>query len=579
MFSEKQVVEDISLLKRFWKERNTRFQEWYEFLTLVDLLKTTGMESVVSNEPQTFYNMAHYLLTKGELSHTTPIASETALELDRKAKINRACDYMWSKIDRNRKLQGSQAFVDELGFYLLTLGWYSMIRSFDAETGDLIVKLWSPMETYPRYSNGSFEGCVHSYSCDILEAKNKAEYSGWNYSPRNTVGSVWIDDYYTYEDGLLWNMILIDGKAVTPWVDRPEMSLLVSPVGGFPDKGSLVRSGKDWRRLVGRGIFEVNEPVSIAFNKWKTVVAQILKDTALPVTLEFSATPQATPEQLRERGGLFHYGQGENGLKRLEPAQVPPELQNQLLELRREMQKGSFNDAVYGMIEGQSGYSLSYLASSSANQILYPYMDAKHFVIGENDKFWLDSLKDRKKVYQVKGKFVESLKTEEIPDDISITVESRVATPKDWLERGTIAGMLKGHLDEASIITEIFGMNDPQAIQRRKAIDDMLQHPMSKMVELIAGYQVHADYLDQRGDTRQANLFRKAAASLESQLGVPPAGSANPVDASRVQSQVAAGTAPEKARSPSNVMPPEAQGFTPQEMRRSIGRGTLKAVR
>ena len=60
---------DIATLKRFWYQRNRQFKEWYELLILIDKLASKGMESYVSNEPQTFYNMAHYLLTKGELSH------------------------------------------------------------------------------------------------------------------------------------------------------------------------------------------------------------------------------------------------------------------------------------------------------------------------------------------------------------------------------------------------------------------------------------------------------------------------------------------------------------------------------
>jgi hypothetical protein len=582
MLDDRKTVEDISTMKSYWEARNTRFKEWYEFLTLVDMLKTNGMESVVSNEPQTFYNMAHYLLTKGTISHTTPIEAESALELDRRAKINRACEYMWTTIDRERRIQGSQPFIDELSFYLLTLGWYSVVESFDDATGEMDVCIWSPIEVFPKYLGGKFASCTHSYTEDIEAVRNKAEYNGWNFESHVKVGTVTIDDHFVYEDNTLWNKIYIDSKPVTGWIDRPDMRLLVAPVGGFPDKGSLSKSGftgTDWRRLAGRGIFEVNEPVTKAFNKWKTIMAQILRDTAQPVTQEFSATPQATVEQLRQRGALFHYGQGEGGLKRLEAPVIPIELQAQLAELRREMQKGSFNDAVFGMMDGQGGYALSLIASSSANQILYPYMDAKHFVLGESDKFWLDNLKRIGKTFSIKGKFVEKLEPKDIPDDITMEVESNVATPKDWLERGTISGLLKDHLDEATIITDILGMSDPQSIKRRRSLDRMLEHPMSQNVEMIAGYQVHADYLELNGDFRQANLFRKAAMALESQMGTPPAGSASPVDASRVAQQVEQGTAPTRPPVNSQVMPPEGTGgFTPAQLRKSIGRGTVRKV-
>jgi len=451
MLTEKQVTDDITNLKGNWRQRNQKFHDWYDTLTLIDKLKTTGMESYVSNEPETFYNMAHYLLTKGEISHTTPVETESALELDRKARVHRGCQYMWKEIDRDRQLAGGQSFIDELAFYLLVLGWYSTVMEFKKDEGRIHTQIWNPYDTYPKYSSNRMVACVHSYELSIEEAKAKAEENGWNYETRTNFGKVVLDDYFVYGDGVLQNMILIGSKDVTGWVSRPEMKLLVAPVGGFPDKGSLTGSGKDWRKLSGRGIFEVNTGVNTSINKWKSQISQILRDTSNPLTQEFSATPQATPEQLRERAGLFHYAPGEQGLVRVPPPAIPIEVQANLLELRRENQKGSFNDAVYGMVEGQPGYALSLLASSSANQILYPYMDGKHFVISECDKFWLSSLKSSNRTFQIKGKFIEKLKPVDIPENVSIEVESTVATPKDWLERGTIANMLKDHLDEATI--------------------------------------------------------------------------------------------------------------------------------
>jgi hypothetical protein len=574
--TEKQVTTDIMNLRRFWKQRNDKFKEWYEILTLIDLLKTSGMESYVSNEPETFYNMSHYLLTKGEISHTTPIESESAIELDRRARVHRGCQHMWKLIDHERQLGGGQPFVDELGFYLLVLGWYGTVISFNKDSGQVQAQLWNPHDAYPKYVGGRIVACSHSYDLSGEEAIAKAEANNWNYTPRGAIpAKVTLDDYFIYQDGVLHNMILIDAHDVTGWVDRPEMKLLVAPVGGFPDRGSLTRKGGDWRKLLGRGIFEVNAGVTLSFNKWKSQVSQILRDTSNPITQEFSASPQATPEQLRERGALFHYAVGEGGLLRVPPPAIPIEIQANLLELRREMQKGSFNDAVYGMVEGQPGYALSLLASSSANQILYPYMDGKHFVISECDKFWLSNLKTSKKVFDIKGKFIEKLKPTDIPEDVTIEVESTVATPKDWLERGTIANMLKDQLDDATIITEIFGMNDPQAIKRRKSLDRMLEHPMSQMVEMIAGYYAHADYLEHRGDARQAALFRRAAEALEGQLGVPPAGAGKPAEAAGVEAAREAGTPAEKPRVSPAIAPPETRGFTPAQLRQSIGKGSL----
>lgn len=581
MPTEQEVVTDINALKRFWYSRNIKFQEWYEYLLLTDQLAAKGMESYVSNEPQTFYNMAHYLLTKGELSHLAPISSESATELDRRARVHRGCQYLWQKTDIKRKEGGDQSFVDELAFSLLVLGWYSAVIAYDEKTGLLRSQLWSPAETFPRYSNGRMSACVHSYTLTEAEAIMKAEENNWNYTGKGTYsGNVKLDDYFLKnKDGSLFNQILIDDQIVTPMVARPEMKLLVAPVGGFPNKGSLYKKGGDWKRLVGRGIFEVNESVETHFNKQKTMLAQILRDTAQPITQEFSANPQATPEQLRERGALFHYGIGEAGLNRLPPPVLPMEMQANLMELRREKQKGSFNDAVYGMVEGQPGYALSLLATSSANQILYPYMDAKHFVISECDKFWLSNVRSASKSFTIKGHFIEELETKDIPEDVTVIVNSDVATPKDWMERATIANMLEKHLDEDTIITEILKMADPQGIKRRKKIDKALQHPWAEAIEMIHGFRVQAKYLDHMGDHEQAALFNKMADAAEKKLGIPPEGQGNPIDMPEIQAARKEGVPEEKTPVASSTMPPEERSaWTPQQLRGMVGKGKIETV-
>lgn len=316
------------------------------------------------------------------------------------------------------------------------------------------------------------------------------------------------------------------------------------------------------------------------FNKWKSMVTQILRDTAQPLTQEMSATPKATPEQLRERGALFHYAPGEGGIQRVPPPAIPIEIQANLLELRREYQKGSFNDAVYGMVEGrQAGYALSLLASSSANQILYPYMDAKHFVISEADKFWLTKHKASGRVFEVKGAFLEKLQPTDIPKDVVIRVESSVATPRDLMEQGTIANMMDKHYDRASILSKVYEENDPQGIIRKRRLQQVLDHPMSLNIEMIAAWRVHAKYLERRGDPEQAVLFRRAAIALESQIGAPEPGQGKPVEASRIEAERKVGAPEERARIAPEVASPESvRGFTPAELRRTIGRGTIRRV-
>ena len=573
----------VSNLKSYWNPRNQKFTEWYNFLTLVDTLYTRGMETYVSNEPQTFYNMAHYLLTKGDISHIMPVSSEVPIELDRRAKVNRACQYMWEMIDKARQGGGEKTFIGDFGFYVLVTGWYGACAFFDKDTGTIIPQIWNPANVYPLYQGGKLATCVHSYPLTEDEAAVKAELNNWAYTPRglSTAGlyeNVILDNIFRYDtEGNLWNIVFIDGRPVTPWEKRDNMIVRVGATAGFSDKGALNSRNVSWKKLYGRSIFEVNVGVSTAFNKWKSIMSQVLRENARPITQEFSSSPQASPEQIRE-GAHFHYNVGEAGFQRVPPASLPIELTTNLQEIRREMQKGSFSDAVYGMVDQQPGYAVSIMATSSANQILYPYMEAKHYLLSEIDSFWLKNLKTTRRTFEIRGDFSEKLQPKDIPDNVLIRVTSDVATPKDWMERGTIYNLLKDALDEDTLMTEILHIKDPQGVKRRMKLDKAMQHPMTQQLELISAYENHAKYLESRGDKISAERFRKAAAALEGQMGVPPPGSASPAQYNDVKAKQEAAAPESKPRVSPGVSPPEARsGFTPQQLREQIGSGTLRS--
>lgn len=582
---EKAIKNDITTLKSAWGRRNTKMKEWYKALKLTDTLYTKNMESYTDNHPRTFFNAAHYLLTMGEISHDIPIASDAAMELDKKAKVNRACQYMWRKVDERRLIGGSPSFVHSVGFDMLVLGWYAAVFTFNDQTGLLDTALWSPADTYPRYEDNKLTAVVFEYKMGEDALEKKAQEYGWNWKKQSTIGGsgkATVQNYFSLEDfeeGSFANMVLINDKPVTGVELRDNIRILVAPVGGFPDRGSIDPSSQvDWTQLIGQSIFESNMLVNLAGNKWMSFLMQILRDTAQAKYQEFSGTPQANPEQVRKRGAVFHYAPGEAGLQPVPQNPIPLELSNILTLLDKEKQKGSFSDVVFGMAEkGMPGYVLSQLATTSANQVLFPYMASKHFLISEGDKFWLKKLKESHKTFEVKGRVIEELTADEIPEDADVQVNSDVATPKDWLERATIANMTEKHLDSDTILTEIFKMSDTQSIKRRRIVDDMRAHPMTKNIELITAYETHAQYLQSRGDYRGANRFMMAAKALESQFVAPATtapGQPNPTQTNRVLAEREAGAPERVERVNPTVSPPEGQrGFSPAQIRNLIGVG------
>ena len=578
-----EIITDIAELKRAWTKRDGKFKDWYDLLVLTDTLKTENMETVALNDPRTFFNMALFLLTAGEVQHRSSIRGETPAELELQSKLQRVCQFVWREIDRERQHGGSAPFGHDLGFYLLLLGWYSLAAVIDEETKILKPVIWSPAEVYPRFEDGRMSACLHEYKTSVSAAKRKAQQKGWNYDPRTTQGAVLIDDYFFYdENGKLQNHVLVDGTDVTGEIYRPpdEFVLLVAPVGGFTDTGSLSR-GATWQEYYGQGILETNRTMIEAMNKWVSMLMQNLRDTIQQKYQEFAVSQKAKPEDMRRYGTVLHYTPNEGGIKAIETLPPPVETRAILMDLDKRNQKGGFNDAVYGMVDkGTAGYALSALASSSANQVLNPYMRAKDFIIEQLDRFQLQAIKKTSKPFLVKGRVNEELSPKDIPDDVSMEVSSELATPKDLMERATIANMMKSHLDEETVLSEVYKITDTSSIKRRKNLDDFNNHPVTKQLKLISSYEAYAELLAKLGDRRQAERFKKAAMALELQMGVPPPGSAKPMEAAGAEAARAAAAPEEKARVPAGVSPPEARAaWTPQELRGMIGRGTLRNMR
>jgi len=545
----KETKEDIEELKTGWQARSVKFKDWMELLKLDDKLKKRGMESYVSSDPRSNYNMGHYLLTAGGMRHTIPIIGDSPEEMDKQSRVERACQYMWRLVDEDRRRGGAQTFVSELVFDLLVLGWYSIIAAYDTTNGYLIPKLWSPANTFPRFDDDCLSAVVHSYDISVMAAKRKANLYGWDYTPSSNMGVTTIDNYfYVDEDCNLQNIILIGGNPVTPFIVRNNHMLLISPVGGFPEHGEINSSQRtlDWRGTVGQGMLEASKKAEEQWNKFFTFQMQLVRDSAVPVSQEFSTgTPKVDPEKLTTRGAHFQFAPTDKGLQYVPKPPIPLEVQATLQELKRDKQRTGFSDTLFGLIEGGlSGTTYSALEEASANHVLHPYKEAKDFVIAELDRFWLRNVKSQGRSFQIKGKQIESMRSTDIPENVDIIVESELATTKDWLERATIANMMGNQVDSTTIMSEIYKFTDTQDIKRRKRLDLATDHPVSQNIELANAYEDYADYLERSGQPKKAQRFRNAAAALDAQMGSPPGGAAAPVQFNENQAAIEAGAPP-----------------------------------
>lgn len=71
----------------FWAPRTKKIKEWYKLARLIDVLaspENKDLETVVSNRPRAFRNLALHLLSSSDVIDSIPISDEDRKERDRK---------------------------------------------------------------------------------------------------------------------------------------------------------------------------------------------------------------------------------------------------------------------------------------------------------------------------------------------------------------------------------------------------------------------------------------------------------------------------------------------------------------
>ena len=135
LFTESaEVQREVADLRTDWQVRNTQFQGWYKILKLEDELKAVNMESFVTNDPRTYYNLALHLLTPDVIPHR--IKEEGAggrAEVAQFGEVNRFLEKSWDRVNRINRRRGRQTLMRYMVGLLLATGWYSVFAMAEKE--------------------------------------------------------------------------------------------------------------------------------------------------------------------------------------------------------------------------------------------------------------------------------------------------------------------------------------------------------------------------------------------------------------------------------------------------------------
>lgn len=515
------IIAACSELMSAWAPRNAVFREWYELVTMVDKLKEPQMESFVSNEPRTFFNLALHLLVASTVIPRIPIEEATPEEI---ADINVIEGFLRKVFREKERLslqRGRGGFMRELTSFLLLTGWYSVFSLVN--DNEVIAEVWNPAEVYPEFSDEGLLRVAHVYSLTGRAANRKAASKGWKLSSAFLPNaSVKLYDYWTSENGRIEHGIVLGNDEVVPLAEErglDRIPIYCSPIAGLPDRGAIV-TGTDWKKFIGQSILATNNYIYTYINKLMTFVMQLIRDTAQSRWVEKSAGgPKVNPEDIFKRGAVFHLGVGES-LEPIPMPGIPVELRAALMDLAAMRQKGSLPDVLYGGITQQiSGYLMQQISGAAAH-ILRPYQEAIKFLLEELCNDWLEDIRRfNLKPYDMK-----------LPKTVlpRIEVDVRLNIPGDIVQRATVARMLDPtfSLSTQTVTDMLFPeIENPLAEQARVQRDKALGHPVMVNLHLVEALKQRAAMLAEAGDTEMAALYSRAADAV---IGAPSAAQQTP---------------------------------------------------
>ena len=514
-----------------WTTRNHQMREWYELLLMVDKLKEERMESFVSNEPRSFFNLALHLITASTIAPRIPLGEATPAEIADINAVEGFLHYVWSEKERLSLSRGRGGFLRELASFLLLTGWYSLFSL--ATDNEIIAEVWNPAEVYPEFNEEGLLRCAHVYSLTGRAARRKALVKGWKLtSTYPASASIKLCDYWTMENGRVENAIVLGNDEVKPLVEEPgldKIPIYCSPIAGLPDRGTII-PGTEWKKHIGQSILATNSNIYTYTNKLMTFLMQLIRDTAQARWVEKSSgESKVKPEDIFKRGAVFHLGLGED----LSPVPMPPipiEIRAAQIDVASMRQKGALPDVLFGgLAQPISGYLMQQISGAAAH-ILRPYQEALKFLLEELCNDWLTDIRQ----YNFAPYNMRIPKTD-LP---RVEIDLRLNIPGDVVQRATVARMLDPAFSiSTQTVTDMLfpEIENPLAEQARVQRDRAMQHPVMASLHLIEALKQRATMLAEAGDTETASLYTKAAETIMGTVQPQPALPAAPTPGPEVQ--------------------------------------------
>jgi hypothetical protein len=528
------ILTRCNLLANYWEPRNSKMQQWYRLIEMVDELKTAKMESFVGNDPRAMYNLVLHMLT---VPIPYKVESPTLDEFeaaDVNSALNNLMSLAWNDIKTSFRKSGPQQSWDRnMRGLLLSTGWYAICSYLYDDGSRAVADIWNTAETFPIWDDEyGLSEVLHRYTCSGIAATKKAGILSPEVKLAFKSDQI-VNDYWWIEPGVIfnevWNAVLIGNQLVKCELTRfKKIPVYIAPVGGLPDTGALSSGsnsstsdtmGERWKEEIGQAIVATNENIYRTWNKWWSFSLQLLRDTAQPRIFERSRSGKAIvkPEDVFKRGAIWRGG-SEDDVEFVSPPIIPVELRATQIDLEAMMQRGGPSWSMYGAsYNNVSAYVMSQIAAS-ANQLMRPYHEALQDLFADIADDWIADIRERH-LSPYNWKLPSAFDS-----DCKVKAEFEVEIPGEMIQKATIARMLDPdfRLSYSYTVNKLFpDITNPMQERARIRADQAELNPMNGLIAYIRYCRDQAAYLmtPQGGnDYATAKLYEMAAQASEAQL-------------------------------------------------------------
>lgn len=502
----------VESLKSSWTMRQAAIRKWYSMVKLYNDLHQDNMESVISSDPRTSYNMALWLLQPRTGVFVADTDGLTEAEILAAGSVQTYADSQLRLVNRSGQGKLFGPFTGAVLKFMLTTGWYS-VTAFPTANG-WHMQCWNPAQVFPDYdSDGVLVELGRVYTVSAAHAMRKVKESGWIPPSRPWVGSVSVFNHWRLRDGVPEHAVVIGTHLAKPYTptDFARIPVYTMPVAGLPDDGGIL-ADDSWKSDVGQALIAPIADLSKNYDKMLTYMQQLLRDTANPRWVEkVKQGGVLTPEKLFQRGAIFSIEPDED-VGPLQTPSIPVEMRSHQFDIRAQLQRGSFSDISFGgAVANVSAFMMSNVTATS-KQILDPFREALMGLLGE---IATDLIQYQRKHSLKMGK---DSWPEQLPDQLKLNFVYDIQIPGDFAQRANSAKVLNPDFKVSSqTLTEVLFPEVQSFVEEegRLASEEARRHPAFKRMVVVRELHRAAREATELGDFGFAQSIQQVIAEIQ----------------------------------------------------------------